>query len=52
MDDVAYGICTNRAKGLLQGKGKKTQKESYEVKVLDRINTVRNAIRRIPNEEL
>ena len=53
IDDVAYGICTNRAKGIEKGKGKKkVQKESYTVKSLDRINTLRNAIRRLPNEEL
>ena len=51
IDDVAYGICTNRATGRGNVRGKKTQKESYEVKSLDRINTLRNAIRRIPNEE-
>lgn len=51
IDDVAYGICTNRATGRETTKRRKTQKESYEVKRLDRINTLRNAIRRIPNEE-
>ncbi len=52
IDDVAYGTCTNRVKGVKNKTGKKkVQKESYIVKGPDRINTIRNAIRRLPNEE-
>ena len=52
MDNVAYGTCTNRVKGIKNKSGKKVQKESVMFKSLDRINTIRKAIRRLPNEEL
>mgnify|MGYP003656237414 CR=1 FL=1 len=52
MNNTAYGTCTNQIKGVKNKSGKKVQKESYMSKGLDRINTIRNAIRRIPNEEI
>jgi hypothetical protein len=52
MNNAAYGTCTNNVKGIKNKSGKKVQKESYMSKGLDRINTIRNAIRRIPNEEI
>ena len=52
MNNVAYGTCTNRVKGVKNKSGKKeVQKESFMFKPLNRINTIRNAIRRLPNEE-
>jgi hypothetical protein len=53
MNNVAYGTCTNRVKGVKNKSGKKeVQKESYMTKSINRINTIRKAIRRLPNEEL
>ena len=52
MNNAAYGTCTNQIKGVKNKSGKKVQKESVMFKSLDRINTIRKAIRRLPNEEL
>tara|TARA_R110002020_G_scaffold43042_2_gene125460 strand:- start:2367 stop:2924 length:558 start_codon:yes stop_codon:yes gene_type:complete len=46
IDDVAYGICTNRVKGVKNKTGKRSKKEETN-ESFDRLNTIKNILRRI-----
>ncbi|HCT52387.1 MAG TPA: hypothetical protein DF712_08000 [Balneola sp.] len=46
IDDVAYGTCTNRVKGVKNKTGKRSKKEETN-ESFDRLNTIKNILRRI-----
>tara|TARA_R110002012_G_scaffold319124_2_gene538814 strand:+ start:405 stop:971 length:567 start_codon:yes stop_codon:yes gene_type:complete len=50
INDVAFGICTNRATGKENKRGSRSKKETNES--FDRLNTVKDILRRISNEKI
>jgi hypothetical protein len=46
MNNAAYGTCTNRAKGVKNKTGKRSKKEETN-ESFDRLNTIKNILRRI-----
>ena len=50
INDVAYGICTNRVTGRGNKQGSRSRKETNES--FDRLNTVKDILRRISNEKI